>query len=38
MEALVFALGMMLRLVVPLGLMAVLSIGLRRWDEMRNCA
>jgi hypothetical protein len=38
METLAFAIGMILRLAIPLGLMAVLSVGLQRWDAMRSCA
>ncbi len=32
MESLAMALGILLRLAVPLGLLALVSAGLRRWD------
>ncbi len=35
MESLAMALGMLLRLAVPLGLLVVVSTGLRRWEARR---
>lgn len=35
METLAFALGMLMRLAVPLGLLALVSTGLRRWEAHR---
>ncbi len=32
MESLAMALGILLRLAIPLGLLAFVSAGLRRWD------
>jgi hypothetical protein len=36
MEGLALALGMLFRIAVPLGLVALLSTILRRWDRQRG--
>ncbi len=38
METLVMLLGVVLRLAIPLGLLTVLSTGMRRWDSQRSHA
>jgi hypothetical protein len=35
METLALALGMLMRLAVPLGLLALVTTGLRRWEAHR---
>lgn len=38
MEALAMTLGVMLRLAIPLGLLALFSTSMRRWDSQRSHA